>query len=114
MAEDARKNAAPDVVCGDAVEVLRLIRAGALVFELNQELEKVVAGVRETGKGGEVRLKVVIAPMKQGSVALNVHGEVSAKIPKPAQDVSIFFPTDRNTLVCNDPRQKHMPFMEED
>lgn len=103
-----------DVVRGDVLEVLKQIRGGELVFELNQELERVVAGVRETGKGGEVRMKIVIAPMKQGSVALNVQADVSAKVPKPAQDVSIFFPTERNTLVRNDPRQKHMPFMEED
>lgn len=113
MAEKAIEKAAPDVVRGDVLEVLKQIRAGDMVFELNQEMEKVVAGVRETGKGGTLALKISIAPFKQGSTALNVQADITAKIPKPSQDVSIFFPTDRNTLVRNDPRQKHMSFMED-
>lgn len=112
MADKATEKAVPDVVHGDVLEVLKQIRAGDIVFELNQEMEKVVAGVRETGKGGTLSLKISIAPFKPGSTALNVQADVSAKVPKPSQDVSIFFPTDRNTLVRNDPRQKHMPFME--
>jgi len=106
MADKATEK--PDVVRGDALGVLKQVRAGGLVHELNEELEKVVAGVRETGKAGTVTLKINIAPIKPGSTALNVGGEVTAKIPRPAHDASIFFATTNNTLQRTDPRQMNM------
>jgi hypothetical protein len=109
MAEKAIEKAAPDVVRGDVLDVLKQIRAGDLVFEMTQELEKVVAGVRETGSGGNLTVKISIAPIKAGSTALNVQGDVTAKIPKPQRDASIFFATEKNTLIRTDPRQRMLP-----
>ena len=108
MAEKA--NAKLDVVHGDALAVLKQIRGGDLVFELSEELEKVVAAVKETGKGGTLTLKVGVKPFKGGSMMLNVQGDVTASIPKPNRDPSIFYATERNTLQRDDPRQTRMNF----
>ncbi len=113
MADKAIEKPAADVVRGDVLDVLKQVRSGDLVFEMTQELEKVVAGVRETGSGGSLTLKIGIAPIKAGSTALNVQGDVTAKIPKPPRDASIFFATDRNTLQRRDPNQRHMDFMDQ-
>lgn len=99
----------PDVVKSDVLDVLKQIRNGNLVYEMNQEIEAVVQAVRETRKGGELTLKVKIKPLKAGSDALDVDAEVSARIPKPPRPVSIFYPTADNTLSRNDPRQMRLP-----
>lgn len=112
MADKATEKPEADVVRGDVLEVLRQVRSGDLVFEMTQELEKVVAGVRETGNGGSLTLKISIAPIKAGSTALNVQGDVTAKIPKQQHDASIFFATEKNTLQRTDPRQRMLPLDE--
>lgn len=113
MMQDEKKQDGPDVVRGNVLDILKQIRGGDLVFEMNREIEKVVAGVRESGKGGSLTLKVNITPIRQGSTALNVQGDVTGKVPQPAHDATIFYPTEGNTLQRNDPRQRNMPFMDD-
>ncbi len=107
MAEEVKNK--PDVVKSDVLDVLKQIRQGHLVYEMNQEVEKVVEAVRDTRKGGELTLKIKIKPLKAGSDALDVDAEVTAKIPKPPRPVSIFYPTQDNTLSRTDPRQMRLP-----
>jgi hypothetical protein len=109
MGTEVKSGMGADVVRTDVVDVLRQVRNGNLVFELSQEMERLVESVRDTRKGGTVTLKLEIKPLKAGSEALNVSGEVKAKLPRRDQEVSIFYPTRDNTLSRKDPRQMNLP-----
>jgi hypothetical protein len=100
-----------EVVREDFVTVLKKIRKGECVFELSQELEKIVAGVQQHKKAGSLTLKISIMPFKSNdSYTLLVTEEITSKIPKAVKDPSIFFASDKNTLHTDDPHQKSFSF----
>lgn len=106
--------AKPDVVRGDAVGVIRQVRKGELAFELDQEIEALVQAVKETGKGGDITLKLTVKPLKAGSKTLDVGGTVKSKLPVKPHDASIFYATADNKLVRNDPDQMRFPGVDDE
>ena len=86
------------------------INNGATVTELSQALEQVVAAVRATGKSGSITLIVKVAPASKGSTnVLLIESQVKTKLPEPERGMTIFYATDDNRLVRNDPRQQQLP-----
>lgn len=91
-------------------ETILQINNGAAVAELSDALQRVVASVRETGKSGSITLTLKVAPASKGSTdVLIVESMVKTKLPDPERGVTIFYATDNNLLVRNDPKQQMLP-----
>ena len=90
-------------------EVLAAINKGAPIAEITRELERLLSAIRDTGKGGTLTIKVAIAPFKGSSDALCLSCQVATKLPEPERGVALFYLTDDNRLVRNDPRQQQLP-----
>ena len=91
-------------------ETILQINNGATLAELSEALEKVVAAVRMAGKAGSITLTLKVAPASKGSTdVLMVESQVRTKLPEPERGISIFYATDDNRLVRNDPKQIQLP-----
>ena len=91
-------------------ETILQMNNGATVAELGDALEKVVAAVRATGKSGSISLTVKVAPAGKGATdVLIVESQVRTKLPEPDRGMTIFYATDDNRLVRNDPKQQQLP-----
>lgn len=89
-------------------DVLSQIRRGLVVTELTQELAALCEAVIDTGKPGELVLKIKIKPPKGDSCQVTLQPTVSAKLPKADMPDGIFFVGEGGDLLRNDPDQKEM------
>ena len=89
-------------------DILRQIRKGIVVDELDQAMLKVNEAVIDTGKAGEITLKIKIKPMKGDSCQVTLTPVVSFKKPQADLPDGIFFLTGDGDLVRNDPNQSEM------
>ncbi len=91
-------------------ETILQINNGATVMELSEALEKVVAAVRAAGKSGSITLTLKVQPASKGSTdVLMVESQVRTKLPEPERGMTIFYATEDNHLVRNDPKQQMLP-----
>lgn len=74
--------------------------------ELSEALQKLVAGVRDTGKAGKLQLTISITPMKKASNGVLMVSDV-IKVSVPAHDRkdSLFYPDEHGNLTRTDPNQ---------
>jgi hypothetical protein len=87
-------------------EWFREHRKGQSVYEAGEVLRELVAAVANTGKKGSMTLKIDVTPEKQfGMSAVVVSDEITAKLPTPEKDSSLFFIDGQYDLVRHDPRQ---------
>lgn len=84
-------------------DTLRKIRRGGLADELSEELNRLTKACTETGRAGELVLKLKLKPDKGGHV--EVLDDVTLRMPKAERGVSIFFATPDNNLQLNNPIQ---------
>lgn len=89
-------------------DVLRDIRKGRAVDQATRLLAEVVRAVDETGKGGEVTLKLKIKPEKGGGSAKTITCEVKAKKPEADIPDAIFYSDPDGDLHRTDPAQQEM------
>jgi hypothetical protein len=89
----------------DAVGFLKDLAHGDCVFDLAKGIEKIVKGVRDTGKKGRIELKVVFEPFKGDVNRLVVGYDLKVLPPPEPRPVSMFFSTVKNTLQRRDPNQ---------
>lgn len=89
-------------------------RNGTTHAELTDALAEVGAAVMETGKAGEVVLRIKVQKAsKKGGHQMLVSDEVQVKAPKPARDESLFFFDERTgSLTRTDPHQPSLPLQE--
>lgn len=93
------------------VAVLTQLRRGMAVADLSEALRDLVAQVRDTRKTGSLTLKLKIAPQSKGDdVVLILSDDISLKAPVAERGNSIFYATEGNDLVRNDPRQTEFGF----
>jgi hypothetical protein len=80
---------------------------GASLAELSAELTKVVAAVRTTHKGAELKYKIKITPVKgtEGTQVI-VTDDVSVKMPSSDRKPTLFFTADDGSLSRKDPNQR--------
>lgn len=91
-------------------ETILQINNGAALAELSGELSKVVAAVRQTGKTGALTLTLKVAPASKGTTdVLMVESAVKTRLPEPDRGMTVFYATENNQLVRNDPRQQMLP-----
>lgn len=91
-------------------DVLRELSGGKVYEDLTTQLGEVVTAVMETGKAGEVSVKLSIKSNGEGSV--RVLADVKQKVPQPNMGETLFFATSSGSLVRNDPRQPELPLRE--
>ena len=88
-------------------ETILQMNNGATVMELSHALEKVVAAVRAAGKAGSITLTVNVKPASKGSNnVLMVESQVKTKLPEADRGMTVFYATEDNRLVRNDPQQQ--------
>ena len=84
-------------------------RRTRVVSTLCADVAAVAKAVRETGKGGEVTLKIKFSKNKSDEEALDIKYDVSCKTPEPDAKSSIgFFDEKTRTVIKTDPRQLEM------
>lgn len=89
-------------------------RNGATHAELTDALAEVGAAVMETGKPGEVVLRIKVSKAsKKGGHQMLVADDVTVKAPRPSRDESLFFFDERTgSLTRTDPLQPALPLQE--
>ncbi len=91
-------------------DTLRDLRGGAVLDELSEKLNEVVAAVTSTGKEGTVTLKLKLKPLSEGAM-IQIEDDVVASVPRPSRGGTVMFPTPENNLSRRDPRQPDLPGM---
>lgn len=87
-------------------EILRELRAGRTLEDLGDEMARLVAAVKATGKSGELKLTLKLKPPKSGvSTYLLVEDQISTKMPVLDRGDTVFFPTADGGLSRQDPSQ---------
>lgn len=84
-------------------QVLDTLRFGTLGDELTKELRKLTESCADTGRAGELTIKIKLKPGKGGQ--LEVIDDYSVKLPKPERGTTLMFATPDGNLTRNDPRQ---------
>ena len=91
-------------------ETILQLNNGAAVAELSAALTKTLAAVRESGKAGAVTFTVTVKPASKGVTnVVMVESQIKTKLPEPERGMTVFYVTDDNRLVRNDPRQQQLP-----
>ncbi len=91
-------------------ETILQLNNGAAVAELSAALAKVLAAVRESGKVGSITFTVTVKPASKGVThVVMVESQIKTKLPEPERGMTVFYLTEDNRLVRNDPRQQALP-----
>tara|TARA_R110002167_G_scaffold91458_1_gene246128 strand:+ start:192070 stop:192435 length:366 start_codon:yes stop_codon:yes gene_type:complete len=90
------------------IQTLSHLERGGLNDELTEELAAVVKAVRDSGKKGEVTLKLNVALMKGTEDTVIIGSTVTAKVPQLDRPSTIMFSTFDGDLLRDDPRQISM------
>ncbi len=101
-------NPEPPITNNSFAAVLNLHRKGSLLADLSAHMQSLVQAVREHGADGTLTLKLKVSPASGDGSMLSIHDEITAKLPQPKKANTLFFATDDNRLVRNDPNQKEM------
>ena len=87
---------------------LQDLRDGRAHAELTASLAELLAAVKETGKVGEITLKIKVKPAGRGTDIdkVNITDAIVTKVPKPDRGEDFYWLTDDNNLSRNHPRQQ--------
>lgn len=91
-----------------ALDVLADLRRGRMHEELTKALHEVLTACQETGKKGELTLKITISPQKVNDYEtprIDVTDQIGTKKPVKSVQPSTFFLTDDLNPVRRDPNQ---------
>lgn len=84
-------------------DTINALRYGTLNDDLTSALNDLVKICDNTGKAGELTLKLKLKPGKGGQ--MEIIDELIVKAPKEEKGTSIFFATPEGNLTREDPRQ---------
>lgn len=91
------------------MRVMQDFRAGASLDELSEGLQELVSLVKDTGKGGSIVYTIKVKPASKGiGFSVLITDDVNVKLPKLERDSGIFYATDDNNLVRENPAQKNL------
>ena len=85
------------------LEFLQGFRRGELIRQGNDELQKVIAAMGETGGDGEITIKLPFKLNKAGQI--ECQPKLTSKVPQPPMGVGIYFMGDEGELSRRDPNQ---------
>lgn len=94
--------------------ILQDLRDGRVHAELSQQFGDLVTKVKETGKGGELTLKIKIKPATRGADVdkITVSDAISISMPKPERGEDIFYLTEDCELTRSHPKQQELALRE--
>ena len=88
---------------------LQDLRDGRVHAELTQQFSDLIQKVQETGKAGELTLKIKVKPATRGNVdKVMIADAITINMPKPERGEDVFWLTDDNELSRNHPRQGNL------
>lgn len=87
-------------------------RKGVLHAELSDALNELVAAVGQTGRGGDLILKVRVKPAAKMSGAVVVTDDVVVKKPAGDRGDALYFIDKHNNLSRENPDQPRLPLRE--
>ena len=90
------------------LQTIHDIEKGRMADELSDRLTDLVALVKERGKGGKLQLTITIKPLDSDAESVSVTATHKVTEPARQERASIFFTTDDNLLVRENPRQAEM------
>jgi ribosomal protein S28E/S33 len=93
-------------------DILREYRKGAPVALATSLLAEVVRAVDETGKAGEVVIKIKVKPSELGCAEKSLLVAVTSKKPVPEMQPAVFFSDTDGDLHRTDPAQREMDFQD--
>lgn len=99
-----------------ALDVLAELRRGKVQNELSEALHDLLTACQDTGKKGELVLKLVIDPKKVGdheTPRVEISEQISVKRPRRSVMPSTFYLTDDANPVRRDPNQDEFPSLRE-
>ena len=102
----------PNQACNELIKFLVPLAEGAVVPDLVNEIHEVVKAVRDTGRAGDISLKLKIAPCKGSARQVVVNAEINSKPPKCARPMSLYFTDEDGALHRQDPLQMGLKFDE--
>lgn len=85
-------------------DVLRDHRNGKLVDRLSERLVDVVSACQDTGKSGEITLKLKIVPDKSDKETFEIIPNVTVKLPERDLPRGLFYATEDGDLLREPPR----------
>lgn len=92
---------------------LQDLRDGRTHAELSNLFSELINKVKETGKGGELSLKIKIMPATRGDVdKVIIKDTIAMTPPKPERGEDFFWLTDSNDLSRNHPKQQSLELRE--
>ncbi len=94
------------------MDLLREHRGGATHDDLSSALQELVASVTAEGKAGKLTFTLSIKPAGTKDGALIVMDEIKLALPKETKSGSVFFASEDNNLVRDDPKQRRLPLRE--
>lgn len=92
-----------------ALDVMAELRAGRLHNELTEGLHDLIKAAIETGRKGELILKLTVDPKKVNDYEtprIDIADQVTVKRPRRISNPSVFFVTDDGAPVRTDPNQQ--------
>jgi len=96
----------------DFVSTLIAMRGGEVAVDCDLKFKEVLAAVLETGKEGEVILKIKVKPSKfaMGGAVIEVETSHECKVKRPELSIgkSLFFVAPDGSLTRDDPAQLAM------
>jgi len=90
------------------------IAHGDLAGQASETLAEMVKAVHETNKKGKITLTLEIKPRGRDAGQVELSGEVKPSFPIPDIAPSMFFATEDGELKRENPRQRQLPFGEQD
>lgn len=85
------------------LELLQTFRRGELLRQGDEQLEKIISAMAETGSDGELTIKLPFKFNKGGQIECTP--KISAKIPQRVMGTGIYFADDDGRLTRRDPNQ---------
>ncbi|MCG8991790.1 hypothetical protein LH427_01955 [Laribacter hongkongensis] len=89
-------------------DTLKDLGHGSFIDEASDALNKLVAAVSDTGRGGKLTLTLSVKKATRGSGAMIVQDEIKLSLPKQEARETMLFATPENNLTTEDPRQQRL------
>lgn len=88
-----------------ALDVIGDLRRGKAHHDLTERLHDLIAACMDTGKKGELVLKLTIEPDPDDESRMKVSDQIAVKTPQRTQKPSLFFVDTDGNLTRSDPAQ---------